>query len=104
MLDRACSAGSRRRLNPYPRGEPTEPPKGLVAFCLHYSARRQEVAGADGVACRPLIAAGEIMLFGFIGDIVNWLGTADRATFLADRRLEARRSWARHPRRAAGAA
>ena len=24
------------RLNPYPLGEPTQPPKGLVAFCLHY--------------------------------------------------------------------
>ena len=26
-----------KQLDAYPSGEPTEPPKGLLAFCLHYS-------------------------------------------------------------------
>ncbi|MDP2779067.1 ABC transporter ATP-binding protein [Devosia sp.] len=70
-----------RRLNPYPLGEPSEPPKGLVAFCLHYShgAKKWLLLMALLAAA---IAASEILLFGFIGDIVNWLAQADRATFI----------------------
>ena len=36
------------RLNPYPLGEPQQPPKGLVAFCLHYcqGAKRWLIAMA----------------------------------------------------------
>ena len=69
------------RLNPYPRSEPEQPPKGLVAFCLHYSkgAKRWLIAMA---VLGAAIAAGEIALFGFMGSIVDWLGTADKATFL----------------------
>ncbi|MBN9310889.1 ABC transporter ATP-binding protein, partial [Devosia sp.] len=69
------------RLNPYPLGEPEQPPKGLVAFCLHYSrgAKRWLVAMA---LLGAAIALGEIALFGFMGSIVDWLGTADKATFL----------------------
>src|SRR5690554_7887538 len=70
-----------RRLNPYPLGEPSEPPKGLVAFCLHYShgAKKWLLLMALLAAA---IAASEILLFGFIGGIVNWLAQADRATFI----------------------
>jgi ATP-binding cassette subfamily B multidrug efflux pump len=70
------------RLNPYPKSEPEQPPQGLLAFCLHYSkgAKRWLIAMAILGAA---IAVGEIMLFGFMGSIVDWLGTADRATFLA---------------------
>ena len=70
------------RLAPYPLDEPTEPPKGLVAFCLHYSR------GAKGwlvlmALTSAMIAAGEILLFSFVGDVVDWLSSADRETFLA---------------------
>src|SRR5688500_11363838 len=71
------------RLDPYPAAEPEQPPKGLVAFCLHYSkgAKKWLVA----MAClSATVAAGEIVLFGFLGSIVDWLGSADRATFLAN--------------------
>ncbi|RUT30970.1 ABC transporter ATP-binding protein [Arsenicitalea aurantiaca] len=71
-----------RRLDPYPPGDPTQPPKGLLAFCLHYShgAKRWLFLMALLAAA---IAAGEIILFGFVGDIVDWLANADRETFLA---------------------
>jgi ATP-binding cassette subfamily B multidrug efflux pump len=72
-----------RRLNPYPEGDPAEPPKGLLAFCLHYSHGAKRWLALMAVAA-ALIAAGEIMLFGFVGDIVDWLATADRETFLAE--------------------
>jgi ATP-binding cassette subfamily B multidrug efflux pump len=69
------------RLDPYPLGDPQQPPKGLVAFCLHYcrGAKRWLIAMA---LLGAGIALGEIMLFSFMGSIIDWLGTADRATFL----------------------
>ena len=70
-----------QRLNPYPAEEPSEPPRGLLAFCLHYSRGAKKWLAL--MACTAaLIAAGEIMLFGFIGDVVNWLADADPQTFL----------------------
>ncbi|MDB5537394.1 MAG: transporter ATP-binding protein, partial [Devosia sp.] len=71
-----------RRLDPYPADEPSEPPKGLLAFCLYYSHGAKKWLALMAVAA-GLIAAGEITLFGFIGDVVNWLADADKATFLA---------------------
>jgi ATP-binding cassette subfamily B multidrug efflux pump len=71
-----------RRIDPYPAGDPVEPPKGLVAFCLHYSqgAKKWLIL----MAClSATVAAGEIMLFGFLGNLVDWLSAADRATFLS---------------------
>ncbi len=70
-----------RGLDPYPKDDPVEPPKGLLAFCLHYShgAKRWLALMAAAAA---LVAIGEIVIFGFIGDVVNWLADADRSTFL----------------------
>ncbi|WP_417310975.1 ABC transporter ATP-binding protein [Devosia sp.] len=69
------------RLNPYPRAEPEQPPQGMLAFALHYSkgAKRWLLAMA---VLGALIALGEVMLFGFLGSVVDWLSNADRATFL----------------------
>ncbi|KKB09061.1 ABC transporter ATP-binding protein [Devosia chinhatensis] len=69
------------RLNPYPKDEPVEPPKGLLAFCLHYSkgAKRWLALMAASAAA---VAIGEIVIFGFIGDVVNWLAGANPDTFL----------------------
>lgn len=69
------------RLNPYPVGEPTEPPKGLLAFCLHYSHGAKKWLALMAFAAAA-VAIGEILVFGFIGDVVNWLADADRETFL----------------------
>ena len=71
------------RLNPYPRAEPEQPPQGLLAFCLHYSkgAKRWLIAMA---VLGAAIAVGEIMLFGFMGSLVDWLSSADKSTFLAN--------------------
>ncbi len=70
-----------RRLDPYPTSEPEQPPKGLIAFCLYYSqgAKRWLIAMA---VCSAVIASLEIVMFGFIGNIVDWLGKADPATFI----------------------
>lgn len=71
-----------KQIDIYPAGEPATPPRTLFAFLLHFS--------------RPLvpwlllmslltgtISALEIVFFDFMGDLVDWLGKADRATFFA---------------------
>ncbi|MHA6691553.1 ABC transporter ATP-binding protein [Devosia sp. A449] len=70
-----------RRLDPYPPGDPVEPPKGLVAFCLHYSHGAKKWLGLMAFAAAA-VALGEIVVFGFIGDVVNWLADADKETFM----------------------
>src|SRR5690606_35188217 len=70
-----------RRLDAYPAGEPTEPPKGLLEFCLHYSHGAKRWLALMAVAAAG-VAIGEIVVFGFIGDVVNWLADADPNTFL----------------------
>ncbi|WP_137151407.1 ABC transporter ATP-binding protein [Devosia sp. FKR38] len=70
-----------RRLDPYPPGDPVEPPKGLLQFCLHYSNGAKKWLALMAFAAAA-VAIGEIVIFGFIGDVVNWLAEADRATFL----------------------
>jgi len=71
-----------RRLDPYPLGDPAEPPKGLLAFCLHYAQGAKKWLLLMALTS-ALIAMGEILLFSFIGEVVNWLSSADRETFLA---------------------
>ena len=69
------------KINPYPPQEPETPPSGFVAFCWHYTkpvwpwVLAMSVLGA-------LLAVGEVMLFGFLGSLVDWLGNADREGFL----------------------
>src|SRR5690606_4673875 len=70
-----------KRLNAYPLSEPSEPPKGLLAFCLHYSHGAKKWLALMAVAAAA-VAIGEIVVFGFIGDVVNWLAGADPETFL----------------------
>ncbi|WP_246700691.1 ABC transporter ATP-binding protein, partial [Rhizobium sp. PEPV16] len=70
-----------QRLNPFPSEDPVAPPKGLFAFCWHYSKPAAPWLGLMAVLT-ALIAIGEVALFQFLGDIVDWLTNADRATFL----------------------
>ncbi|NRP19150.1 putative multidrug export ATP-binding/permease protein [Ensifer adhaerens] len=69
------------RLNPYPTEEPVLPPKGLFAFCWHYSKPAVPWLLIMSV-CTMLIAIGEVALFQFLGNMVDWLSSANRDTFL----------------------
>ncbi|UXU76054.1 MULTISPECIES: ABC transporter ATP-binding protein [unclassified Paracoccus (in: a-proteobacteria)] len=71
-----------RRLDPYPVEAPRMPPQGLWRFILHFSA------GAKGymlamAACSALIAVAEVVLFGYLGTLVDRLAASDRAGFWA---------------------
>ncbi|QND47784.1 ABC transporter ATP-binding protein [Rhizobium lusitanum] len=70
-----------QRLTPFPTEVPDVPPRGLFAFCWHYTKPAAPWLIAMAFLTM-LIAIGEVALFQFLGDIVDWLSHADRATFL----------------------
>ncbi|MCM2291207.1 ABC transporter ATP-binding protein/permease [Allorhizobium sp. BGMRC 0089] len=70
-----------KRLDPYPQEEPVLPPSGLFRFIWHYS--RPALGWLLLMAfLAGLIAIGEVLLFQFLGNVIQWLSTVDRATFL----------------------
>ncbi len=70
-------------INPFPPEEPEQPPMGLVAFCWHYAKGVWPILVISS-ALGAVIAILEVLLFGFLGNVVNWLSSANRETFLAD--------------------
>ncbi|RUO49936.1 ABC transporter ATP-binding protein [Pseudidiomarina donghaiensis] len=72
-----------QRLPPFPEGQPEQPPKGLVAFCIYYSKGAWPYIFAAG-ALMMLIAITEVWLFSFIGNIVDWLASQNRQTFVSE--------------------
>jgi len=69
------------RLDPFPAAEPVEPPKTLVAFCVHYTRGAWPYIILDAVLVTA-IAFTEVWMFGFLGRIVDWLSAQNRETFL----------------------
>ncbi|MBE7185751.1 MAG: ABC transporter ATP-binding protein [Methylobacterium mesophilicum] len=69
------------RLDPFPPQEPVQPPKTLVAFCLHYTVGAWPFIIVTGILI-SLIAIAEVWMFGFLGSIVDWLSAQNRETFL----------------------
>jgi ATP-binding cassette subfamily B multidrug efflux pump len=76
-----------RLVDIYPKEAPGMPPRGLWAFCWHYSRPL-----APWLLILSLLTATisvvELTFFSFMGRLVDWLGAADKATFLADHRLD----------------
>jgi ATP-binding cassette subfamily B multidrug efflux pump len=70
-------------LNPYPPQAPAQPPRSLLAFCLHYT-EGVKLPLAIMAILTTLVALGEIALFGFLGSVIDWLSDSDKETFLAD--------------------
>ena len=70
-----------RRIDPFPEGRQGPPPTTLARFCWHYTRDAAPLLILLS-ALTAAISVGEVMLFGFLGRLVDWLSTADRATFL----------------------
>ncbi len=70
-----------QRLDPFPIEEPTEPPRSLLGFCLHYTKGSWPYLSAAAVLMAA-IAVTEVWLFSFLGNIVDWLANQDRHTFI----------------------
>ena len=71
-----------RRLNPYPPEAPTLPPKGLFAFLWHYTRPAAPWLAVLGI-CSMVLGIAEVLLFQFLGNIIDWLSASDPDTFLA---------------------
>ncbi len=72
-----------RVTDPLPPEQPEMPPASLIAFILHYARPFWLLLLASGLFS-TVIALLEVTLFAFLGRLVDWLATADRATFWAD--------------------
>ncbi|MGI9366383.1 MAG: ABC transporter ATP-binding protein [Rhizobiaceae bacterium] len=68
-------------VEPFPIEEPQQPPTGLLAFCWHYSKGIWPVLLATALL-GMIVAALEILIFSYLGNVVEWLSTANRETFL----------------------
>jgi ATP-binding cassette subfamily B multidrug efflux pump len=67
-------------IKPFPSEEPSQPPKGVFAFCRHYS-RGVEVPLLLMAVLTASLAMLEVSLFSFMGELVEWLATKDKHTF-----------------------
>lgn len=72
-----------RRIPAFPDAPTVRPPEGLIAFLWHYSRDALPwLLTMSGLTA--VISILEVSLFGFLGNIVDWLGTRDPDTFLAE--------------------
>jgi ATP-binding cassette, subfamily B, multidrug efflux pump len=76
-----------RLVDPYPSAPPAMPPRGLWAFCWHYTKPLAPYLAIMSVLTAA-ISVVEITFFSFMGNLVDWLAAADRTTFLVDHRGE----------------
>lgn len=72
-----------RRLDPFPETRTGMPPARLWSFISHYVAdARPWLIGMAVLSA--LLGVAEVMLFGFLGQIVDWLAVSHPETFLDD--------------------
>ncbi|MBB4212256.1 ATP-binding cassette subfamily B multidrug efflux pump [Rhodothalassium salexigens DSM 2132] len=71
------------RLEAFPSDPAEQPPRGLWAYCWHYARSAKGLIGAMA-ATSAAVAILEVWLFAVLGQLVDWLDGADRATFLAE--------------------
>jgi ATP-binding cassette subfamily B multidrug efflux pump len=72
-----------KRLDPFPTEKPVTPPATLWAFIWYFcrpAAPWLLLLGAMSMG----IALVEVLLYQFLGNVVDWLSNANRETFLAD--------------------
>ncbi|MBW5801358.1 ABC transporter ATP-binding protein [Halomonas elongata] len=70
-------------VNPYPEGEPRVPPRGLLPFIVHFSRPVAGLLVAMSLAT-ALVSAAEVVFFHYMGELVDWLSSAEREGFLAE--------------------
>jgi ATP-binding cassette subfamily B multidrug efflux pump len=71
------------RRESFPAEMPGMPPTAFWPFILHYTKPFWPLIAASSLLAAA-VALIEVSLFGFLGDLVDWLSQADRATFWSD--------------------
>ena len=74
---------------PFPAGDPQQPPKTLLGFCLHYT-KGFELPLILMSVLSASIAIAEVTLLRYMGELVDMLSTQDRTTFWVDQGDEIR--------------
>ncbi|MEG3080968.1 ABC transporter ATP-binding protein [Halomonas sp. 5021] len=74
------------RVDPYPEGNVTTPPKGLAAFIWHFSRPVWPLLLLMSLFT-GLVSAAEVVFFSYMGELVDWLGNVDRENFWAEHGL-----------------
>ncbi|MBY8028500.1 ABC transporter ATP-binding protein/permease [Vibrio fluvialis] len=69
----------------FPQDEPQRPPNTLWAFCRHYTKGYEKPLMVMALLSTT-IAIIEVSLFGFMGQMVDWLSTSNPETFLEENR------------------
>ncbi|SON52255.1 ABC transporter ATP-binding protein [Vibrio tapetis] len=64
----------------FPKEDPEQPPKGILAFCRHYTRGFEKPLLAMALLSTT-VAIIEVSLFGFMGQLVDWLSTSNPETF-----------------------
>jgi len=72
-----------RLISPFPDSEPTQPPNTLLAFCRHYTTGMFWPLFWMAVLTSAL-AIFEVYLFGFMGQLVDWLIDKDPETLFKE--------------------
>ncbi|MFL0975992.1 ABC transporter ATP-binding protein [Vibrio parahaemolyticus] len=72
---------------PFPKSTPDQPPSGISAFLRHYT-RGYEKPLIIMSLMSTIVAIVEVMLFGAMGQLVDWLSTSNPETFLQDNRAD----------------
>ncbi|MBA5775735.1 ABC transporter ATP-binding protein [Stappia sp. F7233] len=73
-----------RLVDPFRSAGPEGPPPDtLMGFCWHYTKPVWPILAAVSVLA-ALVAIFEVMVFSFLGDLVNWLSEENRETFLTN--------------------
>lgn len=72
-----------RFINPFPPEHPSQPPKGLFAFCRHYT-QGMEIPLLLMSVLTALLAILEVSLFSFMGQLVDWLVDKDPQTLFSE--------------------
>ena len=65
---------------PFPETSPEMPPQRFWPFILHYTKPYLPMLAASSLLA-AVVALIEVWLFSFLGQLVDWLAAADRATF-----------------------
>jgi len=72
-----------QRISPFPPQHPVQPPKTLLAFCRHYIKGIEPWLIIMSVLT-ALLAISEAMLYGILGQVVDWLSEKQPEHFLQE--------------------
>ncbi len=67
---------------PYPPEEPSQPPHGWLAFVWHYCVGLKRYLGLLALTSATY-AVLEVLIYGFMGQLVDWLTGLSRDTFIS---------------------